>query len=105
MPTTNKTLQATDLLLHAGGKHVATGMIESSGAITGTTAGFAALGSPVLLGAMGLTAAVSAGLTEVEYQHEKHALKRFYTEELAAKLNKSTDKVTDKDLQLLAKGD
>jgi hypothetical protein len=52
---------------------------------------------------IGLSAAVSAGLTQMDYIHKRDNLKDLYKEELASKLRKTVDKVTTDDLDTLAK--
>ncbi|MDX1975414.1 MAG: hypothetical protein SFT92_07035 [Rickettsiales bacterium] len=74
---------------------------NSLGAGTAAAAG-TALSSVVLIGGV---SAVSAGLTQMDYIHERKEIKNLYRDELAAKLRKSKDDLTDKDLQVLAKGD
>jgi len=68
-----------------------------------TLLGGASVGFGITLPALttlGLTAAVSAGMTQMDYLHERDRLKEFYAQEIAAKLGKK--EVTDKDLTKLA---
>ena len=53
--------------------------------------------------AIGLTAALSAGLTVMDYNHKLYTLKDLYKDELASLSGKSKDKVTVDDLSKLAK--
>lgn len=66
--------------------------------VTGTGASVASA-----LGGVGLTAAVSAGLSQMEYEHKKKDIKNLYREELASILGKSEKKVKDRDVDTLAK--
>jgi len=63
-----------------------------------------ALGESVpMLFALGLTAAISAGLTQMDYYHTRKKITDVYKEELAAKLKKPVNKVSANDLDTLAK--
>jgi hypothetical protein len=55
------------------------------------------------LGGVGVAAALSAGISQMEYEHKKKDTKKFYKEELAAHLGKSEHKVKDRDVDTLAK--
>jgi hypothetical protein len=70
------------------------------GAIAG--AGFSE--SIALASTLGLMAAVSAGITQWEYGHERKQLRDFYKDEIAAKLGKDPKSVNDRDMDALAKG-
>lgn len=72
---------------------------------TGVAMGAAAGNSLAAIGVLGVTAALSAGLTQMDYVHKKNTIKNLYREELAAKLGKAADKVNSRDLELLAAGD
>lgn len=84
-------------LTYGAGKETA---LISGSAINGAIGGSAAA-----VGVLGLTGALSAGLTQMDFIHKKNTIKTLYKEEIAAKLAKSQDKVTLKDLELLAQGD
>lgn len=94
------------------GKHSAEMVGESVGrathAITPHTANHAAVAASGLSGmggllTIGIAAAVSAGLTQLDYVHRKDALKDMYKEELSAHLNKPIHKLKRGDLDTLAK--
>ncbi len=74
---------------------------------TATAGGiFAAL--PQSLGVtmvMGLTAALGAGIAQMDYNHKRESVKRLYEDELEAKLGKPAAALTNKDLERIAKGD
>ena len=78
--------------------HAAVGQLAHTG---GEKLAFAVGG----VGGVGIAAALSAGLAQMEYEHEKHKLKDMYREELAAQLGKSENKVKTNDIDRLAKGD
>lgn len=59
-------------------------------------------GSAVGLATIGLSAGVSAALTQMDYVHRKDNIKEMYKEEIAARLKKPTNHVTRGDLDTMA---
>jgi len=78
-------------------------VVESVGS-AGTALGSATGGPLSMIGVltMGLVAAISAGLSQMDFIHKKDSLKEFYKDELAAQFGKPKDKVTVADLEILA---
>ncbi len=65
----------------------------------------AAFGNSVaMLTALGLTAAVSASLVQIEHNGKIKNTAKFYKEELAAKLGKNANQIGEKDLNAIAVG-
>lgn len=60
------------------------------------------IGNIIGLGAMG---AICAAISQMDYRYALDEIKSLYRDEVAAKLGKSADGVTIKDLETLAKGD
>ena len=89
----------SDLMYHTFG--VGQAMLNST---TGFLSGFVNDLPGALMG-IGLTTALSAGITQVHYRRERDEIRELYREELAEKLGKRPKDVTDKDLDILAKGD
>ncbi len=54
---------------------------------------------------LGLVAAVSAGLTQMEYHKKLQAIQELYTDEASAQLGKTRDGIKKDDLKILAAGD
>jgi hypothetical protein len=91
------------LLAGKGGAHPIAEVaapVVSKMPLAGSLAASNTLVGVLTLGAVG---AVSAALTQMDYNHKKNNLKELYKDELAAKLGKPKDKVTVSDLELLAK--
>lgn len=66
-------------------------------------AGAAGVGSaPFMMFGVGLAGAVSAVLSQMGYLHKREKLREQYKEEIAAKLGKTPDGVTDQDLDVMA---
>ncbi len=75
------------------------------GAAGGLLAADASLKANIALTAtLGLTAAVSASIVQIEHQGKMRKVAKFYKEELAAKLGKPMKSVGEKDLDALASG-
>ena len=70
----------------------------------GKSLGFGAGEGIIGMLAIGLTAAISAGLTLMDYNHKRDNLKDLYKEELSSLTGKAKDKITTADLDQLAKG-
>lgn len=94
-----------------GGKHFyvrnANGFFSSFGKYLSNASGaVGALGENMgtLLG-LGAVGAIGAAVTQMDYRHQVHELLSVYRDELAAKLKKSPQSVTEKDLDIVAKGD
>ena len=79
--------------------------VERNGMYAAGKAAFTAVGGAASVATMGLTSALSAGLTQMDFVHKKNMMRDEYKQEIAAKLHKSIDKVTTKDLELLAEND
>lgn len=97
-----------DFLLVTGKKSaeiVANPAMASNVAGNVGAAATSATASALTLPTLGLAAAVSAALTQIEYKHKNRAVVELYRDELAAKLHKSRDNLSSKDLDLLAGGD
>ena len=69
----------------------------------GKALGFGTAESAAGVIAIGLTAAISAGLTIMDYNHKRGNLKELYKEELVSLTGKKPEKVTVSDLDTLAK--
>ena len=84
--------------------HVATG-VGTQSAVSGVGAGAAGTGS--VFGVFGVTiaAGISLVLNQINYQKKVSELKEMYKDEVGNQLGKSPNKVTDKDVELVAKGD
>jgi hypothetical protein len=95
-----------------GGDHLTLQAVTAtSNAASGAVANGSGGGLAAFLGGWGsilgvaITAAFSAGITQLHYRDELDEIKRLYEDEISEKLGKSVDKVTVKDLDLLGKGD
>lgn len=83
-----------ETLKSAVGPQTANNVATAAGALNG-------IGGLVTIG---LAAAVSAGLTQMDYYHRKDNLKELYKEEIATKLGKPAKKIGRDDLDTLGKG-
>ena len=84
------------------------GKLAVSQAIIGSLGGAAAgIGLDNIFGPVGIGAAAAAGvmINQAGYQHRRAELREMYRDEAAAKLGKSPQKINDKDIETLAKGD
>lgn len=70
--------------------------------IGGDKAAIATMTTGSFLGGVGITAALSAGLSQMEYEGAKRNVRNLYKEELASVLGKSVNKVKDGDVDKLA---
>jgi hypothetical protein len=111
-PTHELGYQAQRSTLYLAGKHAAVAvgeninsMMSESGAAVGKEvadnasgffAAFKGLGGIITIA---ITAAISAGLAELDYIHKRRELKTMYGEELSAKLRKPRSAVNDRDLE------
>ncbi len=75
---------------------------NAAGVLAGPAAAFG--NSVATLTLLGLTAAVSASLVQIEHNGKIKQLAKFYKEELAAKLGKDVNQIGEKDLDALARG-
>ncbi len=75
-------------------------------AIDGTTGALAGL-STAVFGPLSVSLAATAGvlINQTHYQSKRATLRVMYKEEVAAQLGKSPDRIKDKDIELIAKGD
>lgn len=89
--------QIKHLGIFTGVKHF---ILDGYGA---AVAGLKGSSAPMVL-ALGAAAATSAALTQMDFEHERKEIKDLYRDEIAAKLHKSVGKLTNKDLEVLVKG-
>lgn len=92
-----------------GGKEVVAIAGASSstvGAASGAAGGvFAAFDGVLSVAALSVAAAVGAVVSQMTYHSKRAYLREMYKHEVGATLGKSPEKVTDKDVDLVAKGD
>ncbi|MDE3015763.1 MAG: hypothetical protein KGI29_02435 [Pseudomonadota bacterium] len=91
--------------LYAGFKHLIVEWGGGEAFRTAAGAGAAALTFGVtlpVLATLGMLAAVSAGLSQMDYFHKRNTLKSLYREEAAAKLGKPVNKLSKDDFEVLA---
>ena len=99
---------AKKIIMVTGGKEAMQSLSGGVGQEVASTVGASTLGFGLTLPVittLGLTAAVSAGLTQMDYRYKRNAIKQLYKEELAIKLKKPVNELTDQDLEMLARGD
>ena len=78
---------------------------NAAGVVGGAAAGISVGGvSMATVATMGLTAAVSASIVQIEHNNKVKHIANFYKEELAAKLGKSEKAIGERELDSVAKG-
>jgi len=87
---------------HVVGKEAAVATIHT-GMQVGSQTGAAAAGAGMIAGGVGLTAAVSAAVAQMEYEGKRREIKNFLRGELASLLGKSEGSVKTSDIDKLAK--
>jgi hypothetical protein len=74
--------------------------------VDGTTGALAGLSNSILgLPSVALATTASILINQTHYQNKRAGLREMYKNEVAAQLGKSPDKIRDKDIDLIAKGD
>lgn len=97
------------ILLLNGGMAVtegaAGGFVEAGQALASLGGGiFSGMGKSLgVLVALGATTALSAGLTQMDYYHQRNLLKEAYAEEIAAKLHKNPRTLNNQDFEDMAR--
>lgn len=89
----------SNAVVHVAGHEVLGHQVSSLGGFV------AAMGTiPTAIAALGLTAAISSVMMQLEYNQERKAIRRLYENELSAKLGKTPHALKSKDLQAVADG-
>lgn len=89
-------------VVHVGGKEAAVATIHT-GMQAGAQTGTLAAGAGMIAGGIGLTAAVSAAVAQLDYESKRREMKNLLRGELASVTGKSENKVRVGDLDKLAK--
>lgn len=107
MTAVSITEELKDTSAAAAGKTVVGSVVEGSSAGAATTTGSMGSNFAAAFGPVGIIFSALAGILigQANYKSKFAAVVDLYRDEAAAKLGKSPDKIREKDIELLAKGD